>query len=228
MALQSNTMFGKQLYNIISSLIIILLLAGIGYSQTTAKTDEPENAYRIKKGDKLSVKFLYHPELNEPSIVVRPDGLISLQLIEDVKAEGLTATELKKLLDKSYNEILINPVISVNIVEFLPPSVFIGGQVSKPGKYDLREGNTLVKVIFLAGGFTRDANRKMVLYARSNGDNKWSVQQINVMKLLEKLSEQKDISLQDGDYIFIPDSKMSQFNKAMEGFQALFPILRFL
>lgn len=216
--------------SILSTFLVICCCALTAFSQTETEkpkeTTQPANSYRIRNGDKISVKFLYQSELNEPSIVVRPDGYVSLQLIEDIKVEGLTATEIKTRLEKLYNESLINPVISVNVVEFVPASVFIGGQVAKPGKYSLRDADTIVQTIFLAGGFTRDANRRMILYARSTGDKKWSVQQINALKLIDNSLSQQDLTLQDGDYIFVPDSKISKFNKALEGFQSFFPLLR--
>jgi protein involved in polysaccharide export with SLBB domain len=188
-----------------------------------SKPAAAQTGYRIKQGDKLSVKFLYHPELNEISVVVRPDGFISLQMIDDSKAEGLTISELKAQLEKSYNEILLKPVLTVALLEFVAPRVFIGGQVNKPGRYDLREGQTLVQVIFLAGGFTSDANRKMVIHARPNGSGDWEIQSANVLKVINQQGEQKDIALQDGDYIFIPDSKISQINKAVETVRGFLP-----
>lgn len=197
-------------------------------SAQTVNTEKPAENYRIKAGDKLSVKFLNHPELNELALTVRPDGFISLQMIADIKAEGATATELKKKIEKGYDEILLNPVISVNIAEFVPPAFFIGGQINRPGKYSLRDGNSMIKAIFLAGGFTKEANRRMVLYARADANGKWTVREINVLKLIEKLSEANDITLNDGDYIFVPDSKLSKFNKALEGFQSFFPIIPLL
>lgn len=206
----------------------ILLLTIAAAAQTPDAAERPAESYRIKAGDRLSVRFLNHPELNEPGLAVRPDGFISLQLIDDLKAEGLTADELKKKIGKAYDEILLNPSISVNIIEFVPPAVFVGGQINRPGKYFLRDGNTLVKVIFMAGGFTKDANRRMVLYARQTPDGKWQVREVNVLKLLEKLAEADDIGLRDGDYIFIPDSKLSKFNKAIEGFQSFFPFIPLL
>jgi len=194
-------------------------------AQTNTSANAPDAGYRIRQGDKLSVKFLYHPELTDTALVVRPDGFISLQLIEDVKAEGLTVSQLKKHLEKAYEEILLTPVITVTLVEYVPPRVFIGGQINKPGRYDLRDAQTLIQVIFLAGGFTRDANRRMVLHARPNetGSRDWQFQSTNVLKILSRNGEEKDILLQDGDYIFIPDSKISQINKAIEGFRGLVP-----
>ncbi len=215
----SKTIVGSVLW---SSIFCVNAFAQINLPNES-KPAAPQTGYRIKQGDKLSVKFLYHPELNEPSIVVRPDGFISLQMIDDAKAEGLTISELKAQLEKTYNEILLKPAITVTLLEFVAPRVYIGGQVNKPGRYDLREGQTLVQVIFLAGGFTPDANRKMVIHARPNGSGDWEIQSANVMKVINQQGEQKDIALQDGDYIFIPDSKISQITKAIETFRGLLP-----
>lgn len=183
----------------------------------------PEANYRIQKGDKLSVKFFSHPDLNEPSVVVRPDGFISLQIIDDIRAEGRTAAELKSELEKAYNETLLNPIISVAIIEFVAPRVFIGGQIKNAGRYELRDAKTVIQMIFLAGGFTADANRKMVILARLDGKGEWQMQAVNVIKILERKSTEKDVELQDGDYIFIPDSKMSQFNKVVETIRGVLP-----
>ncbi len=190
---------------------------------SSAQIKEPDAGYRIQQGDKISVKFFSHPELSEPSLVVRPDGFISLQIIDDVRAEGRTAMELKTNLEKAYNEILLRPIITVSIIEFVAPRVFIGGQVNKPGRYNLREAETLMQAIFLAGGFTRDANRKMVIRARPDGRGDWQIQSANVMKIISQKGEEKDLTLKDGDYIFIPESKISQITKAVESFRGLLP-----
>lgn len=208
--------------------LFLLCFLSLTVSAQMSNAEKPAETYKIKAGDKLSVRFLNHPELNEPSIAVRPDGFISLQLIEDIKAEGATAVELRKKIEKGYDEILLNPAISVNIIEFVPPSFFIGGQVNRPGKYSLRDGNSVIKAVFLAGGFTKEANRRMVLYARVDQNGKWQVREINVLKLIEKLSNSDDVAVSDGDYIFVPDSKLSKFNKALEGFQSFFPIIPLL
>lgn len=215
----SKTIVGSVLWSLI---FCVNAFAQIDLPETS-KPAAPQTGYRIKQGDKLSVKFLYHPELNEPSVVVRPDGFINLQMIDDARAEGLTISELKAQLEKTYNEILLKPMITVTLLEFVAPRVYIGGQINKPGRYDLREGQTLVQVIFLAGGFTPDANRKMVIHARPNGKGDWEIQSANVLKVINQQGEQKDIALQDGDYIFIPDSKISQITKAIETFRGLLP-----
>lgn len=207
-------------------IICFLCLPTVSFAQVEASATVeklPANNYRIHQGDKLSVKFLYQPELNETSLVVRPDGFISLQMVDDLHVEGLTVSELKKRLEKEYEEILLKPAITVTVLEFVAPRVYIGGQVSKPGRYDLRDGQTLVQVIFLAGGFTPDANRKMIVHARPDGKGEWQIQSANVMNILNQKGTEKDLTLEDGDYIFIPESKISRLNKAVEGFRGLLP-----
>lgn len=183
----------------------------------------PGADYRLRQGDKISVKFFSHSELNETSLVIRPDGFISLQMVDDVKAQGRTASELKTHLEKVYNEILLRPIITVSVIEFVAPRVYIGGQVGKPGRYDLREANTLMQAVFVAGGFTRDANRKMIIRARPDGKGDWQIETVNAMKIINQKEDEKDLMLQDGDYIFIPDSKISQINRAVESFRNFLP-----
>jgi protein involved in polysaccharide export with SLBB domain len=180
-------------------------------------------AYRIRQGDKLSVKFFTNPDLNEPSISVRPDGYISLQLINEIKAEGLTAAELKAALQKAYDEILLDPLISVAVIDFVSPHVFVAGQVGKPGRYDLREAQTVMQAVFLAGGFTRDANKSSVVVARPDGKGDWIIRSANVMKMLKRDGNEKDVELHDGDYVFVPESKLSQFNKIVESVRSVLP-----
>ena len=179
--------------------------------------------YRIQPGDKLSIKFFSNPELNEISMIVRPDGFINPQLINEIKAVGRTVAELKSDLERQYNEILLTPMITVSIVEFVAARIFVGGQVNKPGRYDLREAKTLVEAIFVAGSFTRDAHRSMVMHARPDGKGDWVITRANFMDLVGNKGTEKDLPLNDGDFIFVPDSKMSQFNKAVESLRGLLP-----
>lgn len=209
-------------------MIVAAVIFGLLTLPTNAQVKEPETGlapalYRIQPGDKISLKFFSNPELNEPAIVVRPDGFISAQLIDDIKAGGRTVAELKKELELQYNEILLTPMISVSVIDFVQPRIYVGGQINKPGRYDLREAKTVVQAVFLAGGFTRDARRSMVIHARPDGKGDWKIQTANVMNILNQKGTDRDLTLQDGDYVFVPDSKMSQFNRAVEAFRGLLP-----
>ena len=182
-----------------------------------------EKDYRIHKGDKLSVKFLYQPELSDAAVVVRPDGKISLSMIPELKVEGLTVKELKTVVEKAYAEILLAPEINITLVEFVQPRVFVGGQVTKPGSYDLRSGQTLLQAVILAGGFTPDAHRKMVLIARPVNERELKVEAIDLTKLLKPGAGQSEIFLQDGDYVFVPNSKLSKMSSILTALRAFVP-----
>ncbi len=207
--------------------VLALLLAGnAAFAQPPANNtaaERPTPAYRIRKGDKVSVKFLYQPELSDAALVVRPDGKISMPMIEELKAEGLTVKELKIALEKAYREILLDPEITVNLIEFVAPRVFVTGQVVKPGSYDLRAGQTLFQVVALAGGFTRDAHRKQILHARPINDHELKVVVVDLTRLLKPGNNKFDIVLQDGDYVYIPDSKMAKLSTIMTAFRAIAP-----
>ena len=208
--------------------LILICLSTIGFSQenNSDKKDDFSVAsagYQLKQGDKISIKFLYQPELNETSLVIPPDGRINLQLIDEFSVIGLTVSKIKKDLERAYEEILIKPVITVTLIDFVAPHIFIGGEISKPGRYSLRDGKTLVQMVLLAGGLTRSGNKKIIIHARPDGNGDWKLQSINFSNILSQKGNQKDISLEDGDYIFVPESKISQFSKAVEGFRGFLP-----
>ncbi len=222
-----STLSLNQSSTLLCSLALLVLLGGSGLAQQPAPGADAapsiNDTYRIRSGDKLSVKFLYHPELNEPAVVVRPDGFITLSMIDEVMARGLTVVELKAAIEKAYSESLLKPVVSINLIEYVAPRVYVGGQVAKPGSYELRAGHTLMQFIILAGGFTRDANRKLVLHARPIGEGKLKMTTFNVAQMLEDSKAVQEVLLQDGDYVFVPDSKLSKMSRVVEAFRAAIP-----
>ncbi len=213
---------------LLSALVCLMLTTSGAFGQMApAPTDDPApQSYRINPGDKLNIRFFSNPELNETSMLVRPDGIINPQLINEVRAAGLTVAELKAKLERSYVEILLDPLITVSVVDFVQPRIFVGGQINKPGRYELRDAKTLVQSIFLAGGFTGSARRTMVIHARPDGKGDWVIKKADVLKLIEGKHNEADIALRDGDFIFVPDSRISQFTKAVDAFRGLLP--RFL
>lgn len=207
-----------------------MLLALVAALPVTAQTlIEPQSvtqeaeSYLIRSGDKLSIKFPYHKELNEESLTVRPDGYITLATIGDVRVNGQTVAQLKRRLEKEYSEVLVNPVISVNLIEFQMAHIFVGGQVQKAGSFELRAGQTLMQAIILAGGFTNDANRRMVLHARPTGDGKLKVTQHDALTMISDTKKAYDLRLQDGDYIFVPDAKLTKISRVMDAFRSVVP-----
>ena len=207
---------------LVCSLICCILSVSAGLAQK-ASGDESPTSYRINPGDKLNIKFFANSELNETGILVRPDGIITPQLIGEVRAAGRTVAELKAELEQQYVEILLSPMITVSVVDLVQPHVFVAGQINKPGRYELRDARTLMQSVFLAGGFTRDARRDIVIHARPDGNGDWIIRKANALALIEGKSTEKDVTLKNGDFVFVPDSRIAQFNKAVEVFRGLLP-----
>jgi protein involved in polysaccharide export with SLBB domain len=89
--------------------------------------------YIIQPGDQLDIKFFYNPELNE-NVTVRPDGLISLQLVDEVHASGLTPAQLDDLLTQKYSRELKKPMVTVIMRSFTMQRVYVGGEVNRQGE----------------------------------------------------------------------------------------------
>ncbi len=117
--------------------------------------------YQIQLGDALDIKFFYHPELNE-SVIVRPDGRISLQLVHEVQASGLTPEQLRNSLQNRYGSQISQPEIAVIVRSFTAQKVYVDGEVAKPGLVPLAGQMTVLQSIASAGGLkdtARDQRR---------------------------------------------------------------------
>jgi protein involved in polysaccharide export with SLBB domain len=144
----------------------LALAAGCG---TTAPLSPPPappppGPYVLEPGDTLALRFNRNPELNDDE-VIRPDGMISLQLIDEVHAAGMTASQLSDELQKRYASELAHPQVKVIVKSFTKQRVSVAGEVTTPGEQPLLDGLTLSQAINHAGGFLKTANRSQVVTA---------------------------------------------------------------
>ena len=118
--------------------------------------------YRITPSDVLELHFPYVPEFNQ-TVTVQPDGYISLIGAGDIRVQGWSLPEAKALLAEAYQSIMRDPVVNIVLKEFEKPYFIVSGEVSKPGKYELRGATTLTQGMALAGGHTEAAKHSHVL-----------------------------------------------------------------
>src|SRR5262245_53762008 len=123
--------------------------------------------YRLAPGDVLAVKFYGNPELNE-EVTIRPDGMISLTFVDEVRAAGLTPAELDAELTRRYTGELARPQVTVIVRQFVGQRVYIGGEVRTPGVLNLQEGMTLFQALQQAGGVLPTARRQQVVLIRTD------------------------------------------------------------
>jgi polysaccharide biosynthesis/export protein len=168
--------------------------------------------YRIRPGDDLEVKFFYTKELNE-SIKVRPDGFISLQLVDDVLAAGLTPQELDNQLTKRYAEHLKNPVLSVIVRSFVGFRAYVGGEVGVPQVIPLEGGITPLQAIFRAGGVRPSAHMQSVVLIRKGPEGQAITYQLDLSDLsISEGRRDSRIALQSSDVLYIPRSPIANAN----------------
>jgi protein involved in polysaccharide export with SLBB domain len=127
--------------------------------------------YTIAPGDELDIKFFYNPELNE-NVIVRPDGKISLQLIDEIQASGLQPAELDQKLTDLYSRELRKPVLTVIVRSFTGQRVYVGGEVNRQGLITLQPGLTALQAVFQSGGFMETAQPAETLIIRKGPDSK--------------------------------------------------------
>ncbi|HEX9445781.1 MAG TPA: polysaccharide biosynthesis/export family protein [Candidatus Binatia bacterium] len=128
---------------------------------------QPES-YRIGPGDALEVVVWKEPTLSGP-VKVRPDGFITLPLINEVPAAGQTTTQLRATLENRYKKFVTSPSVTIRVTEITSSEVFLVGQLTKPGAYPSTGHDTVLQLITRAGGLTIFADRHNIKVVRRDG-----------------------------------------------------------
>jgi len=168
--------------------------------------------YRLLKGDSFDVDFAFSPEFNQ-TVVVQPDGYITLRGAGSMHVEGQTIPELTETIKKAYANILHNPVVTVALKDFEKPYFVAAGQVAKPGKYDLRSDLTLVEAVAIAGGFTESSKHSQVVLFRRVSDQWVEARLFNVKQMLQSRDLREDAHLRPGDMIYVPKNTISKIQR---------------
>lgn len=165
--------------------------------------------YLLQPGDSFDVKLFYSPELNE-SVVVRPDGRISLQLIGEVEASGNSPGELERLLSERYAKELRDPKVTVVVRQYGPQRVFVAGEVRNPGELILQGDLTALQAVARAGFFTRDAETRNVVVLRYKGEDGPEFILLDMKALMNGQPGAKgDVPLQPLDIVFVPQTEIA-------------------
>jgi len=171
----------------------------------------PAKEYRIQPGDQLDVKLFYNPELNE-QLTVRPDGRITLQLVNDVVAAGLTPAELTTVLTKAYASELRNPKVAVIVRTSVADRVYVDGEVNRAGLVPLIGPTTILQSISQAGGLKETAKSGEVILLRKTDDNKMTPYRIALDDAYSGEEGNQDIYLRPNDIVYVPKSAIANVN----------------
>ena len=181
----------------------------IASAHATPGLHERNPRYMVRKGDTFDLDFALSPEFNQ-TVAVEPDGYVTLKGVESTFVEGQTMPELTKTVKAAYAKVLHNPVIAIALKDFEKPYFIASGQVSRPGKYDLRSDLTVTEAVAIAGGFNDKAKHSQVVLFRPVPSGGYEAKLLNVKKLLASRNLSEDVHLQPGDMVYVPQSVMSK------------------
>ena len=192
--------------------IALLMPATQACAQDKAGTAEATSApsksatadpnYVIGGQDVLDISVWKEAELTR-TVPVRPDGKISLPLLNDVQAAGLTPTQLAAQITESLKKYVTNPQVTVIISQINSQRIYILGEVNRAGAYPLLPNMTVLQGLSSAGGFTQFANlKKIYMFRMENG--KQVKYPFNYKEVISGKSSDENIALKAGDTIVVP------------------------
>jgi polysaccharide export outer membrane protein len=199
----------------IIGLAIVLLFPPIVYpqedkealSKKQAQTEilADSNQYVIGPEDVLYI-HTWKEEALSRTVPVRMDGKISMPLIDEIRAAGLTPLQLKKVLIDKFKKFIDNPNISVIVVEANSYKVYVSGLVKAPGVYRIKSENetTLLQIIPMAGGLLNVDQKKILIIRKENGEEKRIT--VNYKKIVQGQEPISNCVLKPGDTIIVPES----------------------
>lgn len=193
--------------------VLMLALALASASPSAAQVvirseDDPPNAYAIGIGDVIEISVWKSPELSV-SVPVRPDGRVSVPLLGDIQAAGLTPLALKEQLARDFKTYVTAPEVSVVIKEINSRKVFVTGEVKTAGSFDLQPRAKLMQILAMAGGLTPYAKGKVIVLrdnreGKDKGGGPDQRYEINIGAIVSGKRPQDNIILQPGDTLIFP------------------------
>ncbi len=159
-------------------------------------------AYVIGADDVLDISAWKEPEITR-TIPVRPDGKISLPLINDIQAAGLTPTQLAMIITEKLKKYLTDPQVTVIVRAINSRRIYIMGEVGRPGAFPLLPDMTILQALSGAGGFTQFANLKGI-YLLRNENGKQLKYPFNYKEVVKGQRPEQNIVLKPGDTIIVP------------------------
>ena len=184
--------------------------AAMGCAGRALEVSPPEkgvanrDSYVIGVNDVLTISVWGNEELSQ-RVPVRPDGKISLPLLDDVPAAGLTPIELKEVLTREFSEYVSNPHVTVIVSEMNSRIISVMGEVTRPTSIGLSRDLRVLEAIASVGGFSTFADRSDVRVVRRNPDGTEQEFRFDYDAYIKGNAPGTNILLQPGDTIIVPD-----------------------
>lgn len=208
MKLHSLSGVGKFFRLLLAALLVLVLAAcsTTRYPEAPLKSNTPDHLYKIGALDTLNIVVWRNPELSS-TVTVRPDGRISLPLVEDLQAADRNPADLSRDIEKALSKFIRDPVVTVVVSGFQGASseqIRIVGEASKPQAVPYRQNMTVLDVMIQAGGLTDYADGNgAVLVRGAEGGAQYS---LRLKDLLKRGDISANVEVKPGDIIIVPQS----------------------
>ncbi|MGE0417734.1 MAG: XrtA/PEP-CTERM system exopolysaccharide export protein [Acetobacteraceae bacterium] len=180
----------------------------VAEAQQKPPSSQPDE-YIIGAGDSLSVFVYRNPDLSEAGVAVRPDGRISVPLIEDIQAAGKSPTQLAREIEERLKKYILDPNVTVIVRNFVGPpdrQVRVIGEATDPIAIPYRENMTLLDVMIATKGLTKYASGNRAIIVRTDGAGKQQAIRVRLSDLIKDGDISQNIAMMPGDTLIIPQS----------------------
>ena len=192
--------------------LIILLSTGAVSAQTPTFA-EHDPRYRIQPSDVIEVHYRYTPEFDQ-TVTVQPDGYIALQIVGDLKLQGLTLDQVRAAILAKASLRLKDPEITLVLKDFEKPYFVVGGEVANPGRFEMRGQVTAVQAIAMAGGFkAASAKHSQVVLFRRVGPDLAKTEILNLKSAMSAKNTEPLADLRAGDMLIVPQNAVSKIER---------------
>jgi len=173
-----------------------------GMTAEVSPASQADAEYKIGPQDVLRIDVWKEAEISR-TLPVRPDGKISLPLLNDVQATGLTAMQLATVISEGLKKYITNPQVTVSVTEINSRRIYVTGEVLKPGTFSLLPNMTVLQALSSSGGFSQFARVKNIYVLRKEG-GKDVKHPFNYKEVVSGKSPEQNILLEPGDVIVVP------------------------
>lgn len=196
----------------IYDLFLSLICAGAALAQPGAFA-ERDPRYRLQPTDVVEVHYRYTPEFDQ-TVVIQPDGFVNLQIVGDLKLQGLTLEQVKAAILEKASLRLKDPEITLVLKEFEKPYFVVGGEVANPGRFEMRGPTTALQAIAMAGGFkTASAKHSQVILFRRVGPDLAKTNLLDLKAAISTSATEPLADLHPGDLLVVPQNRLSKIER---------------
>jgi polysaccharide export outer membrane protein len=200
-----------QIHRLLLSLAAFAMLAGAA-AAPSGTFAEHNPRYRIQPTDVLELHYRYTPEFDQ-TVTVQPDGFVTLQIVGDLKLQGLTIDQAKAEILKKAGQRLKDPEITLVLKDFEKPYFVVGGEVGSPGRFEMRGTITALQAIAMAGGFKNSSKHSQVILFRRVGPDLAKTEILDLKAAMSPSSTEPLADLRSGDMLIVPQNRVSKIER---------------